>query len=188
MKQIHITRDGSGKVNFETVSIDTTETVFFINQDPKAEHWPTIAANKLGPAPSAPSSQCKPQESYGCKITGHESEKGIINIFPALAAVSNTTLAPAIKGQAITQQQVVTGGMSPYFIRNELFQVLGPGGTVIQSGSGIGPGLQLVPMTNNTGIFVKGTPTLSGTYQFTFVVDDMMGGNLQQVQYQMVVT
>jgi hypothetical protein len=186
MKQIRITRSGS-TVTFETVSVDTTETVFFLNLDPLAEHWPTIAANKLGPAPSAPSSQCFPQASYGCQIAGHGSERGIINIFQPLAS-ANTKLKPATRGYPIALQLVVQGGMSPYQISGAVFQVVDSGGTVIQSGSGIGPGLQLTPLPNNSGIFVQGTPTLSGTYKFTFVVDDGMGRNLQQVQYSMVVT
>jgi hypothetical protein len=186
MKRIEITRIGSN-VDFATVSVNTTETVFFLNLDPQEEHWPTIAANKLGPAPSAPSSQCFPQASYGCQIPGHGNEQGIINIFPPLAQ-GTTNLQPATQGQPIAQQQVVKGGMSPYQISGEVFQVVDTGGTVIQSGSGIGPGLQLIPMPNNTGVFVQGAPTLSGTYQFTFEVDDAMGSNLQQVQYSMVVT
>lgn len=187
MKQIRITRSGSN-VNFETVSVDTTETVFFLNLDSQAEHWPTIAANKLGPAPSAPSSQCFPQANYGCQIAGHGSEQGTINIFQPLEAVANTKLNPATKGQPIVKQTIVQGGKSPYQISGAVFQVLGPGGNVIQSGSGIGPGLQLVPTAQNFGVVVQGTPTLSGTYQFTFVVNDAMGSNLQQVQYSMVVT
>lgn len=184
MKQIQISRDSSGNVRFETVSVDNTETVFFLNLDPLAEHWPTIAANKLGQAPSAPSSQCHAQPTYGCHI--HGNEQGVINIFSPLAEV-NTILNPATQSQPITEQQVVEGGMSPYQITGELFEVIGPGGAVIQSGSGIGPGLQLIPTTDNTGVFVSGTPTMSGTYNFTFTVDDAMGGNLQQVQYRMVV-
>jgi hypothetical protein len=186
MKQIRITRDSSGNVKFETVSIDNTENVFFINLDPQEAHWPTLASNKLGPAPSPPSSQCHPQFTYGCRIAGHENEQGIINIFQQLAA-AKTTLNPATKGQPITQQQVVKGGMSPYKITAQLFEVKDSNNTVIQSGSGIGPGLQLIPKTDNTGIWVSGTPTLSGTYNFTFTVDDAMGWNLQQVQYVMKV-
>lgn len=192
MKQIRITRSGSN-VTFETVSVDITETVFFLNLDPDAEHWPTIAANKLGPAPSAPSSQCFPQPRYGCKIPGHGNEQGIINILQPLAA-ANTKLKPATKGQLIIPQLVVTGGMLPYQISNMLFQVVSDDGTIIQSGSGIGPGLQLIPLPSEIfvlgtpALFVLGTPTLSGTYKFTFVVDDGMGSNLQQAQYVMVVT
>jgi len=57
MKQIHITRDAHGTVSFETVSIDTTETVFFTNMDPQDAHWPALITNQLGPSPSLNSSQ-----------------------------------------------------------------------------------------------------------------------------------
>jgi hypothetical protein len=186
MKQIPISRDAGGNVSFKTVAVDTTETVFFINLDPVDEHFPTIASNKLGRAPSAPSSQCHPQKSYGCNL--HPGEQGIIQIFPPLAPSNNTKLSNATNGQPMTQQTVVKGGMSPYQISSELFEVVDAAGNVIQSGSGIGPGLQLVPTPDNKGIFVEGTPTASGTYQFTFVVDDGMGKNLQQIQYLMLVT
>jgi hypothetical protein len=174
-------------VEFETVSVDTTENVFFLNLDPQEAHWPTIASNQLGSAPSPPSSQCFPESSYGCKF--HGNEQGIINIFPELAAVgaAPNELAPATKDDPITSQQVVTGGMSPYTITGELFEVRDSSGTVIQSGSGIGPGLQLIPTTDDTGVWVSGTPTISGTYNFTFIVDDGMGGNLQQYEYLMKV-
>jgi hypothetical protein len=190
MQKIKITRDSNNNVDFETVSVDNTENVFFVNLDPQEQHWPTIASNLLGPAPSSPSSQCQPdptgtlsQVTYQCQIAGHTNEQGIINIFTPLAA-ANTTLNPAVSGRPIAEQQVVQGGMSPYKISGELFEVEG---LVPQSGSGIGPGLQLTPTTDNTGVFVSGTPTLSGTYTFTFTVDDGMGANLQQVQYTMVV-
>lgn len=194
MQRIKITRDGSNNVDFETVSIDRSENVFFINLDPQEEHWPTLASNLLGAAPSAPSSQCQPdptgalnEVTYQCQIKGHEDEKGVINIFDVLAE-ANQTLAPAVHGQPIARQQVVQGGVSPYQITGELFEVTGAGGVVVQSGSGIGPGLQLIATTDNTGIFVAGTPTVSGTYTFTFTVDDGMGANLQQIQYTMKVT
>lgn len=185
MKRIRITRVGSS-VEFERVSVDNTETVFFINQDPDESHWPTIASNPLGPAPSPPSNQCHPEPTYRCKIAGHETEHGNIDIFAQLAE-TNTTLNPATRGQPITEQQVVLGGKSPYEISGQLFEVTDSDGTVIQGGSGIGPGLHLIPKMDNTGISVSGTPTLSGIYNFTFTVDDAMGGNLQQVQYRMVV-
>jgi hypothetical protein len=185
MKQIHITRDAGGNVSFDEVSIDNTETVFFINLDPLEEHFPSICANKLGKAPSPPSSQCHPTLNYHCNI--HPSEIGIIRIFPPLAE-DVTKLNNTIKGQPIAQQRVVKGGKSPYQISNEVFQILDGAGNVIQTGFGIGPGVQLVPTPNDQGIFVQGTPTVSGTYQFSFEVDDGMGKNLQQVQYSMLVT
>ncbi len=192
MQQIKITRDSNNNVEFETVSVDNTENVFFLNLDPLEAHWPSIASNQLGAAPSAPSSQCQPdpttplpaQVTYTCLIPGHTTEQGIINVVTQLAA-ANTALDSARVGKPIAKQQVVTGGVSPYQITGELFEVTG---LASQSGSGIGPGLQLIPTTDNTGIFVSGTPTVSGTYNFTFTVDDGMGANLQQIQYSMVVS
>jgi hypothetical protein len=198
MKQINIKRDGTGKVTFDTVSIDTTENVFFTNLDTQAEHWPTLATNKLGAAPSPNSSQCtvsppadlnppNNQVTYRCQINGHGNEQGIINVFAPLAEAEETTLTPATKGKAIAAQQVVTGGMSPYAISGQQFQVTDKNGNVIKSGAGIGPGLKLNASTNSNGISVTGTPTMSGTYNFTFTVNDAMGRNLQQTQYVMVV-
>jgi hypothetical protein len=80
MKCITITRDSNGNVEFETVSVDDSENVFFLNLDSQSEHWPTICANPVGAAPSDPSSQCFPEETYGCQIAGHGSERGIINM------------------------------------------------------------------------------------------------------------
>jgi hypothetical protein len=193
MKQIHITRSSTGTVTFETVSIDNTETVFFTNEDATQPHWPSIASNQLGPAPSPNSSQCTipagtvGEYKYRCKIDGHGSESGVINVFARLAA-GTTTLPQATKGNPIASAQVVVGGLSPYTITGQLFQVTDNSGKVIQSGSdSIGPGLQLNPSNNNSGITATGTPTLSGTYNFTFTVDDGAGRNLQQVQYSMKV-
>jgi hypothetical protein len=78
VKQITITRDDNDNVQFETVTVDKTETVFFLNLDSLSEHWPAISANPVGAAPSAPSSQCFPETPYGCQIAGHGGEKGII--------------------------------------------------------------------------------------------------------------
>lgn len=202
-KMINITRDNTGKVTFETVSIDNTENVCFANLDPQEAHWPTLTSNQLGAAPSPNSNECvvPPPTSgqtkvvYGCKIDGHGSEMGIINVFPQLSA-SNTTLAPAKVGVKINEQQVVKGGQpfvkdgkQSYAVNSQRFQVADSSG-VLQSGSGIGPGLTL----NNTsttqgmsGITVTGTPTLAGTYTFRLDVSDAMQRNLQQ-QYTMVVT
>lgn len=199
MTQINIKRDNTGKVTFQTVSIDTTDNVFFTNLDPQEAHWPTLTTNQLGACPSPNSSQCPVsppvsfippgnQVTYGCQIEGHEQEQGIINVFQPLAAVGDTTLAPATKGKPIAAQQVVTGGMSPYAISGQQFQVTDSNGNVIKSGSGIGPGLQLNASSNSNGISVTGTPTMSGTYNFTFTVNDGMGKNLQQTQYVMVVS
>jgi hypothetical protein len=207
MKQIHIKRDGSGNVTFETVSIDDTENVFFTNQDPKSEHWPTLATNKLGKAPSANSSQCPvpaPQVTnpsppppttdetppytvfYGCKITGHQNEKGTINVFAQLAAVATTALT-ATKGQA-TNQPLVTGGMPAYTISDLFVNNNSVPGTSTGPTQTLPIGTDLELVQDNQGISIAGTPTQAETYNFTFTVNDSMGRNLQQVQYSMTVS
>lgn len=194
MKQINIRRTGN-TVTFDTVSIDVTENVFFTNLDPEAAHWPDLTDNQLGAAPSANSNQCQvnPPSSgsnppyvvtYKCKL--HGNEQGKINVFAQLAA-ANTTLQNGARGVPIKSQQVVVGGMSPYKITGQQFQVTDGSGSVVKSGQGVGPGLELDPTTNNGGVYVKGTPIISGTYNFTFTVNDGMGRNLQQVQYTMQV-
>lgn len=192
MKQIFITRDDSGVVTFTTVSVNETETVFFTNLDPDDEHWPEIAANKLGPAPSPNSSQCNPNPdgadppitiTYGCNIGGH-TERGTINIFAQLAPVNqNLGIVPA--GQPITQRQLVSGGISPYRISGRVFQVSGSGGEVQ---NGMVPGLHLISTDDNNGVVVAGTPTTPGVYAFTFEVNDGAGGNLQQALYEITVS
>ena len=186
MKRIEITREGD-TVKFENVTVVNTDTVFFVNLDPVEAHWPEISADQVGPFPSLPSSECQLPKNgtYRCQIPEH-TEVGTITIVEPLAPV-NTDLQQATNGQQITDQQVVSGGKSPYQISGQLFEVNDSDGTTIQSGSGIGPGLHLIPTMNDNGISVGGTPTLSGTYHFTFMVDDAIGGNLQQVQYSMKV-
>jgi len=219
MKQINITRDSSGKVTFEEVSVDPTENVFFTNLDPEQAHWPYQAQwpqldpdakpadfcdNEIGPAPSPNSSQCtvpvppvKPppppppplpspyKVTYKCK--SHENEQGTINVFAQLAAGNPTLPQVGVNTPLPSPVQVVVGGMSPYAVTGQLFQVTDSEGNVIKSGSGIGPGLQLNASTDHKGISVTGTPTMAGTYKFTFTVDDAMGKNLQQAQYSMKV-
>jgi len=180
--KIEITRDSNDEVHFQHVTIPDTENVFFLNRDPKEAHHPSLLPHPLGPAPSPPSIQAVPHSPYTCLF--HPEEEGTIEIVSTLNP-ENADLAPATTGQPIDQQQVVSGGKSPYQISAADFEVRSSSGAVIQSGSGIGPGLQLI--TDDTGVSVRGTPTVSGTYKFTFDVDDAIGQNLQQVECRMVV-
>ena len=218
MKQININRDANGNVTFDEACIDPTENVFFTNLDPLEAHWPYLnpkatspdfCDNQLGAAPSPNSSQCivpppqvknpKPppdlingaapyQVKYGCKF--HPNENGTVSVLPQLAAATTALPAASVSKPLPAPVQVVTGGKSPYKISGQLFQITDDKGNVTQSGSGnIGPGLKLNPdQTSNRGITVSGTPTVKGNYNFTFIVSDGMGQNLQQVQYSMKVS
>ena len=78
--RITITRDSNGIVRFQTVTVNSNENVFFLNQDSESEHRPTNCDHPVGAAPSDPSSQCFPEPTYGCRIAGHQDEQGIINM------------------------------------------------------------------------------------------------------------
>jgi hypothetical protein len=117
----------------------------------------------------------------------HANEQGTINVFPQLAAGTTTLPDASVNKPLAAPVQVVVGGKSPYAVTAQLFQITDTAGNIINSGTGIGPGLQLNASTNNQGISVTGTPTGVGTYKFTFTVNDAMGNNLQQVQYSMKV-
>lgn len=184
--------------------------------DPNATS-PDFCDNQIGAAPSPNSSQCTvrvPQVTnptpppptvnqtppysltYKCKL--HQNEQGAINVFAQLAfspppspsAAPGTTTLPQVSVNTpfAAPVQVVVGGKSPYTVTGQQFQVTDSTGNVIKSGQGsIGPGLLLNASTDNQGITVAGIPSLVGTYQFTFTVNDAMGKNLQQVQYLMKV-
>jgi hypothetical protein len=198
-KQIKITRGGS-TVTFETVSITPSELIFWTNEDTQAPHWPSLTTNQLGAAPS-PNSSATPVTvspnpivspplviTYSCKIGGHGSEQGIVNVFNEFQAASSTALQSVKRGTS-TVQTVATGGKSPYSIDGQQFEVTNAQGQVIASGSGPGPGLTLGPIpTANSGIQVSGAPQVVGTYTFTFNATDAMGLNVQQSQFTLVVT
>jgi hypothetical protein len=184
MKSIRIFRDSNHEVKFEEVAVLNTDNVFFINDD-NVTHWPTICADKV--EPSEASSECPaPDQPYRCRIDGHEEEVGTIEKVKPLAR-GNPELQQATSGQQITEQQVVSGGKSPYITSEASFEVRDSTGATIDSGSGIGPGLHLIPKMNNNGVFVGGTPVLSGTYFFVFTVDDKIEQNLGQIRYSMKV-
>ena len=205
MKQINITRDNTGKVTFEPVSIDPTENVFFTNLDPQQAHWPYLnpnaaspdfCDNQIGPAPSPNSSQCtvpvpagtNPPYTVTYKCKPHPGEQGTISVFAQLAAGTTALPQVSVNTPFAAPVQVVVGGKSPYTVTGQQFQVIDNNGNVIKSGQGsIGPGLLINASTDNQGISVAGIPSLVGTYQFTFTVNDAMGKNLQQVQYSMKV-
>jgi hypothetical protein len=191
-KRILISRNDSGNVQFETVTIVDTDNVFFLNLDTQASHHPSIADNPLGRAPSPPSSQCIPEPTYTCLIEGHENEGGIINIVPALAALNANAenvvdLGSAVMGQPITRQQLMSGGAAPYTISDPFCEITDLAGTVIQQGVDFA-GLVVSGTPENEGVWVSGTPTVSGIYIFTFSVDDAAGTNVQQIQYRIVVS
>ena len=166
---------------------------------PNSSQVPVPVPQVTNPNPPPPTEDQAPpyQVEYGCQIEGHETEKGTINVFAPLAASSDPNqepppppilLKPATTGTPIPAQQVVNGGMAPYSITDLSVNNNDVPGSSTKPGEQlpIAPGLQLTQ--DAAGISVIGTPTQVGTYNFTFMVDDSMGRNLQQVQYSITVT
>lgn len=195
---IHIKRE-NGAVSFEPVSVIAADLVVWVNQDKEAAHWPSLSPNKIGAAPSANSSNVpapgpkvagtQPPYSvtYKCLLQGHENETGTINVFNTFSSASTANLPNAALNQPLPAPvPVATGGQSPYTINSQLFQVVA-GGNIVQQGQGVGPGLTLNATADNTGLTVSGTPTVAGTYAFTFDATDAMGLNVQQTQFTMTV-
>lgn len=194
MKRIEIKRDANDKVTFTPVSIDNTENVFFINLDPKQPHKPSIlklvGSEQLGPAPSPPSSQCPvpppaagtTEVSYGCNVVGHETEKGIINVFAPLAVAPSGTVVP-YNTSLFLNARLVVGGKPPYVITGLIVNSKSIPGTSTKPDQMLPIGSEFKLNQDNQGIFVFGTATLLQIYHFTFTVNDSMGRNLQQVQY-----
>lgn len=194
---IHIKRE-NGAVSFEPVSVIAADLVVWVNQDKESAHWPALSPNQIGAAPSPNSSDVpapgptvagtKPPYSvtYKCLLPGHENETGTIDVLNPFSPATTANLPNATLNQPLpVPVQVATGGLSPYTINSQLFQVVA-GGNIVQSGQGSpGPGLTLNPTADNTGLTVSGTPTVAGTYTFTFDATDAMGLNVQQTQFTM---
>lgn len=193
---IHIKRE-NGIVSFETASVIAADLVVWVNQDKEAAHWPSLSPNQIGAAPSPNSSDVPApgptvaganppySVSYKCLLEGHENETGTINVFNAFSAATAKLPDAKLNQPLPTPVPVATGGQSPYTINSQLFQVVAGGNIVQQGQGGVGPGLTLSATTDNTGLTVSGTPTVAGTYTFTFDATDAMGLNVQQTQFTM---
>ena len=160
----------AGQVVFEPLEATANDVVFWRNNDPNAPHWPTPAngvfLNYQIPAfsgvPSPPTSDSYGLASptsvttlnYGCQIAGHQNEKGVITIYPALKAGAAIPAAATVN-QPYTGPLNPSGGKGPY-----VWSVL--------IGS-LPPGLTLAAAA------VSGTPAQAGSFTFTLQVADALG-------------
>jgi len=183
--QISIKRVG-GKVEFQTVSVSLSDTVFWTNEDTTEPHWPDqkFSRSQIGPAPS-PNSDSWPvavlvapyKITYGCAL--HSNETGVINVYADFAP-TNKTLKDATAGQAYAQQSLTVGGVGPFTWSVAPAVALG-GGLIY----GVPPGLVIgqAPNPNPTSVVISGTPTTAGSYQFSLQAADSLGNNFQQINY-----
>lgn len=176
---IVITRNANGVV-FPTVGVTLTQLAFFRNDDPIEPHWPVftdpniVLPNQIAPGggtsnPIMPGRQLADNNitlqqgqvatvTYQCKIPGHESESGIIQVV-------NDFFAPSIQvsgavGKALNAQ-LTTGGMPP--IQSK------------QTDGVLPQGVTLNLTDTRNGAALTGTPRQSGTFTFTLSSGDAFG-------------
>jgi hypothetical protein len=205
---ININRNGSS-VTYETVSVMTADLVVWKNNDTQDAHWPSLLPNPLGPSPSPNSSAVALVNPGGTPPTdppnlafqlvyndyepNYKTVKGIINVFNPFQSAATSLPAQKVNTPIAAPIAVTQGGMSPYSITGELYQVTVQN-AIVSQGSGPGPGLTLQeadkidPAKKNVGVVLTGTPAMTGTYTFTFNATDGMGLNVQQNQFTMVVS
>ncbi len=118
-KQIAI---GSGGT-FASIDVQQSDTVVWKNNDSKT-HWPVPNCTGLLVKPQATSNgaQFFPPAlpgplpiSYGCAITGHESEQGTINVYVDFAVAAPQPIPVSSKTPYVAVA-IAKGGKSPYAI------------------------------------------------------------------------
>ena len=192
--RISIDRQKDNTVTFETVYAALSDTVFWINNDPKAPHWPAASAaqpftrSQIGPAPS-PNSDSFPvfikgntppyPIKYGCIVSGHTQEAGLINVYLDFGPAG--TKPATIPANAAYSLAVTAGGVAPYTFAVAPGVPLG-GGQIY----GVPPGLSLTAVS--TGVILSGTPTQKGSFLFTLQASDSQQNSFEQQNYTIVVT
>jgi hypothetical protein len=194
---VRISISRKGNVEFATVSVASSDTVFWMNEDKDAAHWPVLngvnlTLTQVAPAPSdnsvswsvANAGGTPPfQITYGCSIDKHGAEKGIINVYADFGPLLPTSPATSFDGTVGTpfSQAVTAGGVGPYTFAVASGFPLGGGQTY-----GIPPGLALAAVS--TGVVLSGTPTKAGTYLFTMQAGDSQHNSFEQQDYTVVIS
>jgi hypothetical protein len=192
--RISIDRQEADQVTFETVYAALSDTVFWINHDPKAPHWPAASPtqqftrSQIGPAPSPNSDSFSvfikgntpPYPiQYGCIVPGHTQEVGLINVYLDFGPAGITPAT--IPANALYSLAVTAGGVGPYTFAVAPGVPLG-GGQVY----GVPPGLSLTAVV--TGVILSGTPIQKGSFLFTLQASDSLQNSFEQQNYTIVVT
>jgi hypothetical protein len=186
--QITIKRNSLG-VEFEQVSIPTTDTVFWQNLDTKEPHWPTLngtpmTRTQVGKAPSQNSDTWPPTGAgtvnYQCSL--HPGESGVIVVYAPLASVK-LPLPAGVNGTAY-RSPLISGGVGPF-----TFSVAPPFTPGDGSTYGVPPGLSITATTGpQATVQLSGTPSAAGKYTFALSVTDSVGNNFQQKNYTITIS
>src|SRR5437868_10958032 len=173
---ILITPNPDGTGNFPATECTQSQLVFWRNEDPGSPHWPVFPDQPgVGPhfqtgykensdpvqpyasGTAIPSGQTQ-VVNYGCRISNHESEQGVVTVWPDFLAAQIQTggvffqLANGTAGEAYTGAVMTTGGKPPY--THTLTDVSLPKGLSVTDGP--------------SGPLVSGTPGAAGkNFAFT---------------------
>jgi hypothetical protein len=194
--RISIDREADNSVQFKTVYVSLSDTAFWINNDPKAPHWPAASSaqpftrSQIGPAPSPNSDSFSVfvkgntppyQIKYGCIVPQHTHESGIIHVYTDFGPAGPVATAPVTiaSGAAITLA-VTAGGIGPYTYTLAPPVPLG-GGQLY----GVPPGLSLSAVS--TGVVLTGKPSQKGSFLFTLQASDSQQNSFEQQSYAIVV-
>jgi hypothetical protein len=178
----------SGNVEFETVSVAASETVFWHNEDTTQPHWPNyqgqpMTRTQVGAAPSTNSDSwpipLKPPSTITYQCSLHAGESGVIQVYANLAA-GNSPLPAGVAGQAYAQQSLSAGGLAPFTWS------VAPGSG---AGYGVPPGLSIGQTSGSAAaVVIAGTPSAAGNYLFTIAVTDAAGNNFQQQNFTIAIS
>ena len=186
---IKITRSAQGTGVFPPAEVTQSQLVYWKNNDPVSPHWPVFPAQPgVGPrfqtGPGDTSDPVQPYGSttaispgstqvvnYGCQIQNHESEAGVITVWPdfLVASIQNNNIYNQLPdgsvGSAYAPVQLTTGGKPGY--SHTLSDAVLPAGITVTDGA--------------AGVTVGGTPTVAGSdFAFTVHCRDALGNKVDQ--------
>jgi hypothetical protein len=158
----------NAKITLTTAEATVNDVVFWRNNDTQMPHWPTalgggeplvpfqLPARSDTNLPPTSDGFPVPKEDlqYGCKIEGHQDERGLIKVYQPLV-VNNLTPNSATLNQPYTATPTTVGGKPPFTW------------SVISGGLPAG-----VSLSGNT---ISGTPTTAGRSTFVLQAADALG-------------
>lgn len=168
---------GEGGV-FPELNVVQIDFIVWNNQDTRTHHpvpnctglqvKPGAVSNDMHPAPPPGPPTLPISVDYGCAIPGHESERGMINVFNTFVLTSPTVaVSPVTPYVAVP---LLTGGMSPYTINPD------PSATFLTLA-------ETVPAGSSAGISVAlNGPPPAGKTSVTYALDvtDALQTNIRQ--------
>jgi hypothetical protein len=185
--EIEITRTPQGTGGFPPVEVTQSQLVFWLNKDPQSPHWPFFPDQpgvgprfQIGPGntsdpvqPYAGNAIPQGQQqviNYSCRVSGHETEQGVITVWPDFLVQSclvqySNKLPDGVMGQPYAPVLLTQGGKPPY--SHSLTDASLPQAMEIKDAE--------------NGVTVSGTPSSAGQdFAFTVHCKDALGNRVDQ--------